>query len=73
VRNGALISYGPQTIENNSGAAVYVSRILKGTKVFELPFEEPTKYELGINLQTAKALGIEVPSTLLARAEEVVE
>jgi ABC-type uncharacterized transport system substrate-binding protein len=73
VRTGALISYGPGNIENNAGAAVYVNRLLKGAKLSELPFEEPTKYELAINMKTAKALGLEMPPSLLARADEVIE
>jgi putative ABC transport system substrate-binding protein len=73
VRNGALMSYGPSSIENNSGAATYVDRILKGTKVSELPFVEPTEIKLVINLRTARSLGVVLPSTLLVRADEVIE
>jgi ABC-type uncharacterized transport system substrate-binding protein len=73
VRNGALISYGPAAIENNSRAAIYIGRILKGAKIAELPFEEPTEIKLVINLRTARSLGIVFPSTVLTRADEVIE
>lgn len=73
VHNGALISYGPADPENFSRAAIYVDRILKGTKIDELPFEEPTKIRLAINLRTARSINISVPSSLLARADEIVE
>jgi ABC-type uncharacterized transport system substrate-binding protein len=71
--NGALISYGPAAVQNNSRAAIYVDRILKGAKVTDLPFEEPTKFKLAINLKTAKTLGLRVPPNLLAIADEVTE
>jgi putative tryptophan/tyrosine transport system substrate-binding protein len=73
VRAGGLISYGPDQPTQYGASAAYVDRILKGAKPAELPVQAPTKYELVINLIAAKALGLTVPPTLLAQADEVIE
>src|SRR5215204_2970120 len=73
VASGGLISYGPNFVDQFWRAAGYVDRVLKGEKPADLPVQAPTKYETILNLKTAKALGLDVPPSLLSRADEVIE
>ena len=70
---GALASYGPSNYEIFRHSAVYIDKILKGTKPADIPVEQPTKFEFIINLRTAKTLGLDVPTSILVRADEVIE
>jgi putative ABC transport system substrate-binding protein len=67
------MSYGPDLVEHYSGAAPYVDKILKGTKAGDLPVQRPTKFELAINMKTAKALGIKIHNSIMVRADKVIE
>jgi putative tryptophan/tyrosine transport system substrate-binding protein len=73
VRDGGLLSYAPDLVDDLRRAATYVDRILRGEKPGDLPVQFPTKFEMVLNLKTAKALGLDVPRSLLARADEVIE
>jgi ABC-type uncharacterized transport system substrate-binding protein len=72
-KDGGLISYGPSVLDQCQRVATFVDKILRGAKPADLPVQAPTKYDLVINLKTAKTLGLTIPSSLLARADEVIE
>jgi putative ABC transport system substrate-binding protein len=73
VKAGLLMSYGPNPVDLYRRAGVYVDKILRGAKPSDLPIEQPVKYDFALNLKTAKSLGLDIPPTLLARADEVIE
>jgi putative ABC transport system substrate-binding protein len=73
VRDGGLLSYGPDPVDDFRRAASYVDRILRGARPAELPVQFPTKFEMAVNLKTAKALGIALPQSLLLRADQIIE
>jgi putative ABC transport system substrate-binding protein len=72
-RDGGLLSYGPDQVDISSRAATYVDRILRGAKPADLPVQFPTKFEMIVNLKTAKALGLAIPPSILLRVDEVIE
>src|SRR6516162_2189494 len=72
-RDGGLLSYGPDRVDNFRRAATYVDRMLRGANPAELPVQLPTKYEMAVNLKTAKALGLAIPPSIPLRADEVIE
>ena len=72
-KDGGLLSYGPDLVDINRRAATYVNRILRGAKPADLPVQFPTKFEMVVNLKTAKALGLTVPQSILLRADEVIQ
>jgi len=72
-RDGGLLSYGPDPVDSYRGAATYVDRILRGANPADLPVQFPTKFEMVVNLKTAKSLGLTVPQSILLRADEVIE
>jgi putative ABC transport system substrate-binding protein len=70
---GGLLAYGADRVDQYSRAAVYVDRLLRGAKVADLPVQAPTKYQLAVNIKTAKAIGLTIPEAVLSRADEVIE